>query len=258
MTVLSAEALGVRTREGTDLLADVSLRVDAGETVLVCGPPGGGKTVLVKALRGLLDDRTDLEVAGSVDRAGDVGVVFQRPATQLVRRVVRRDVAFGLENRGVDPETIEARIERHAAALGATSLLDRAVADLSGGETTVVALLGSLVVEPDVLLLDEPVATLDHRNTRLVLDAVDRLRRGGTAVVVAEHDVRDLLDRADRVLLLASGRVGTRGPPADVLEDLDAAGVKLPFATSVGLARRRAGEDVEVPLSDGVFEVGRP
>ncbi len=258
MTVLAADSLGVRAADGTPLLADVSLSVSRGETVLVCGPPGGGKTLLAKALRGLLDDRDDLRVSGSVRREGTTGFVFQRPAAQLVRRVVRHDVAFGLENRGLPVDEITTRIERYADVLDAEPLLDREVRDLSGGETAKVALLGSLVTRPDVLILDEPIAALDHRNTTLVLDAIDRLRETGTAVVITEHDVRDLLARADRVVLLSGGRVAADGPPPDRLRDLRAAGVKLPFATAVALARRDAGEDVPVPTSDDPIEVDRP
>lgn len=258
MTLLAAESLHVRAADGSELLKDVSITVSEGETVLVCGPPGCGKTLLVKALRGLLDDRRDLRVSGTVTRDGSIGFMFQRPATQLVRRIVRQDVAFGLENRGVPTEVIEARIDRYSGVLEAESLLDREVKDLSGGETAKVALLGSLVTEPDVLILDEPVATLDHRNTQLVLNAIDTLRQTGMAVVVAEHDLRDLLVRADRLLLLSEGRLVAQGQPGDHLADLRATGVKLPFATEVGVSLRAAGENVDVPLSNGSIEVGPP
>lgn len=250
MTVLEAESLSVTAADGTSILEDVDLAVDAGETVLVCGGPGAGKTILLKALKGLLDERTDLAVAGTVRRNGTVGFVFQRPGVQLVRQHVRDDVAFGLENRGVAVATIRERIDTYAALLEAEDLLERRVRDLSRGEEAKAALLGCLVTDPDVVVLDEPLSALDHPNTRLVLEAIDRLRDRGTAVVVSEHDLRDLLPRGDRVVLLADGAVDDRGRPRELASALRAAGVKLPVVTEVALERGASGSDVPVSTDD--------
>lgn len=239
MTVLSAASLSVTAADGTTLLDDVSLDVDTGEVVLVCGPSGSGKTLLVKALKGLLDGRDDLAVSGRVDRGGAIGYVGQTPRAQLVRRRVRHDVAFGPENRGVPPGEIRDRVERAARTLDATALLDRGTRDLSGGEATIVALLGALAMEPAAVVLDEPLATLDHRNTQLVLDALDHLAAGDAGIVVAEHDVRDLLDRGDHALLLDDGRVHRSGAPASMSRDLHRAGVTVPFDDAVTAERSR-------------------
>lgn len=252
MTALAADGCSVRTVDGETLLADVSLTVDPGETVVVAGPSGAGKTVLTKALGGLLDGRPNLRATGSVDRPDDVGFLFQNPHTQLVRRTVAHDVAFGLENRGVPREAIHERIDEWADRLDAARFLDREVDELSRGETAVVALLGSLVTEPDLVILDEPLAPLDHPNRRLVLAAIESLQAAGAALLVTEHDLRDLLPSADRIVALEAGRVVDRGAPRAVLPTLRRLGCRLPFGTAVALERGVAPE--AVPLETGPME----
>lgn len=253
MTVLAAADLSVRAADGSPLLRDVSMSVDAGETALICGRPGSGKTLLVKALKGLLDDKPGLSVEGSVTGEADIGYVFQSPRTQLVRRTVRRDAAFGLENRGVSPAEIEERIAAHADRLDAEALLDRRVDELSGGEAAKAALLGVLVTDPEVVILDEPLARLDLPNTRLLVDALDGLRDAGTAVIIAEHDLRDLLGRADRVTLLRKGTVAASGSPDRIVRDLADAGVRLPFRLEVEIAR--SAPDAEVAITSDALGV---
>lgn len=252
MTLLATDDLSVRTTDGAILLEGVSLSLDRGETVVVAGPAGSGKTSLTKAIGGLLASRPNLETTGSVKRPDTVGYLFQNPRTQLVRRTVRHDVAFALENRGVPRDEMERRIETWADRLNATSFLDREVEGLSRGETAIVAMLGSLVTEPDLMVMDEPLAPLDYRNTRLVLGAIETLRDRGSTLLVTEHDLRDVLSLAERVVVLEDGRVTGRGPPPAQLQRLRRSGVTLPFATRVGLERGQSPETV--PLSTGPEE----
>lgn len=251
MTVL--EAVDLSVHDGTQpLVSDVSLSIGPGETVLLAGPSGSGKTLLGRALGGVLADQTGLAVSGTVHRHGEVGFLFQNPRTQLVRRGVTQDIAFGLENHGVPPAEIEATIRQWARRLDATHLLGRSVEDLSRGETAVVALLGTLVVDPDLVILDEPLAPLDDRNRRVVLEILDDLQQGDTSLLVTEHDARDLLHRVDRAILLDGGEVRRRGSPRALAPSLYDAGVRLPFETSVAIERGLSdgalplpGEEVE-------------
>ncbi len=248
MSVVAVEELSVRKSDETLLLTDVSLSVGSGETVLLAGQSGSGKTLLGTAIAGLLSDRPSIVMEGDVARNGSVGMLFQNPRTQLVRERVRADVAFGLENRGVNPERIHDRIDTWAGRLDASHLLDREIHALSRGETTLVALLGTLVTEPDLIVLDEPLASLDARNRRLVLEAIEELN-GDTGLLVAEHDVTELLELADRAVLLEGGEIRASGSPRTVVGSLREAGIKLPFATAVALKRGDPPESV--PLSGG-------
>lgn len=248
MSVLTVEELTVRGSDETALVRDVSLSIDAGETVLLAGPSGSGKTLLGTAIAGLLAEQPGLSVSGQRTSEGAVGLLMQNPRRQLVRERVRADVAFGLENRGVEPARIHDRIEMWTDRLSVTHLLDRKIDSLSRGETTLVALLGALVTDPDLMVLDEPLASLDDRNRRLVIDAIETLH-GETALLVAEHDATALLDRVDSVVLLEAGQVDASGPPRELLQPLSEAGVKLPFATAVALARGEPPDSI--PLTEG-------
>lgn len=250
MTVLSASGLSVERSGGGRLISEVSLSITPGEMVLLAGPSGSGKTLLGKALGGLLDSRPGLEVSGSVTRNGHIGFLFQNPRAQLVRREVRQDIAFGLENLGTDPSDIDATIREWASRLDATEFLTRDIEGLSRGETAVVALLGALVTEPDLLIFDEPLAPLDRRNRHLVLSVLDELRERETTMLVAEHDARGLLDRADRVLLLADGEISNRGTPRELAQDLREVGIRLPYGTAVAL--ERGIEPTTLPLASEI------
>ena len=246
MSVLAARDLSVTGPDGETLLGDLSLSIDAEETVLLAGGSGSGKSLLGLALGGLLDNRPSLSATGEISRTGSVGVLFQDPRTQLVRERVRSDVAFGLENRGAAPAEIHERIDAWARRLEVRHLLDRRIRALSRGERTLVALLGLLVTEPDVIVLDEPLAALDATNRELVLDTIDDLR-GDHSLLVTEQHVSPLLTRVDRVLVLEAGEIAAAGSPRDVLPTLQRTGVRLPFGTRVALER---GEPLEqVPLS---------
>lgn len=219
--------LSVKTHEGKLLLNGLNLHIKKGETTLICGEPGSGKTLLLKAIKELLSD--GLAVEGSIKKNGKIGIVFQEPEKQIVRRNVRSDVAFELENSALPVDEMKSRIKKYSSMLKADHLLDRNIDELSHGEVTKVAILSTIVSEPDVILLDEPLSPLDYRNQMLVLDCIEKLKEEGMTILIAEHDIRDLYEKSDRIVLLKDGNLIGSGEPDSMLGSLVMSGIKLPF-----------------------------
>jgi energy-coupling factor transporter ATP-binding protein EcfA2 len=184
----------------TEALHDVSVALEEGETVALLGPSGSGKSTLIRALAGLVPHfhggrfTGTVEVAGldtrcarPADLAAAVATVFQDPEDQVVMAIAANEVAFGLENLGIAPGEIWARVDEALAALDSLHLRDRRTAELSAGELQRVCLAGALAVGPRLVLLDEPTSQLDPTTAGLLLAEVERtvrpraLRRAGPA-----------------------------------------------------------------------------
>jgi biotin transport system ATP-binding protein len=155
-------------------------------------------------------------------------MVVQEPRDQVVASTVGADVAFGPENLGLERAEIERRVDDALAAVNLEGRKDGRVDELSGGELARVAIAGALAMEPAHLVLDEPLAGLDATAREAVLDRLAALAASGTGVIVVSHDLADLIEPADRIVLLADGAVVRDGPPGEVLEALPAFGVRAP------------------------------
>jgi biotin transport system ATP-binding protein len=136
-----------------------------------------------------------------------VAMVFQRPRDQFVAATVGEDVAFGPENLGLEREEIDRRVDRALAAVNMRGREADRIDELSGGEQARIAIAGTLAMEPSHLVLDEPFAGLDQPARESVLTHLDELHASGTGIVVVTHDLRDLLERADRLLALRDGQL---------------------------------------------------
>ncbi|MGA8047078.1 MAG: ATP-binding cassette domain-containing protein [Dermatophilaceae bacterium] len=211
------------------MLRDLDLVIEPGERVLLVGPSGSGKSTLLRALAGLLETADAGERTGSMSidghppgaRPGEVGLVLQEPGAGLVASTVGRDVSFGLENVGAGPGTMPGRARAALDAVGLHMALEVPTASLSGGETQRLALAGAVVMEPSVLLLDEPTAMLDPVSAaavrRVVTEVVERER---LTTVVVEHLLEEWLPFASRIVVLdAGGRIIADGEPAQVLAE---------------------------------------
>jgi len=207
---------------GVNALRDVDLEVAEGELITVLGPSGSGKTTLLRIIAGLdaatsgtvrFDGRV---VDGCPPRLRNVAMVFQ-DAALYPHLTVRGNLAFGPTQRGAGRNEVTRRVERTAAVLGLTGLLDRLPHSLSGGEQRRVALGRAIVIEPACTLYDEPLAGLDAALSRRLRGEVKALHRqlGRTAVYVT-HDQAEALALGDRVAVMAAGRVRQVGTPDEV------------------------------------------
>jgi energy-coupling factor transporter ATP-binding protein EcfA2 len=208
-------------------LAGVSLELRAGEVVALLGPSGSGKSTLLRALAGLVPHfhggrfEGSVSVAGRDTRrvrpaelAGTVASVFQDPEDQIVMTVVANEVAFGLENLGVNPAAIWPRVHEALAAVDAANLTRRRTPELSGGELQRVCLASALALAPRLLLVDEPTSQLDPEAAETFLA---RVSAPDTTVVLSEQRIARALAVADRVLFLEGGRLLLDAPRAAAL-----------------------------------------
>ncbi|HEX9797125.1 MAG TPA: ABC transporter ATP-binding protein [Anaerolineales bacterium] len=248
-------------------LADITLQIKAGEFVAVVGANGAGKSTLLYALAGFVphfyggdfDGRLrvlghDVAADGPASVVGQVGLVFQDPFNQIsgARFTVREEIAFGLENLNVARAQMDERIDRALALAGLEGLGDRSPFALSGGQQQRLALASIVVMEPELLVLDEPTSQLDPVGTRQVFEALDRLTgERGTTIVIAEHKLEWVAAFADRVVVLDDGRIVEDAPPdqALVADETTRPGLGQTRYTRAGrLARQRGLIPADRPL----------
>ncbi len=214
-----------RYPDGTVGLAGVDVTVGRGERVALLGANGAGKSTLLELLGGLRDPdggrRRYFGTTGDPDAVRDrVSTLTQDPADYLFNPTVREDIEYGPAQLSVPAEEAERRVEALAERLGLTDLLDRPPFRLSGGERRRAALASALAVEPDLLLLDEPVANVDAENSAATLDLLAELHADGVATVVSTPDPSLVPHVADRVYLLdRQGTVAAAGPVDEVVTD---------------------------------------
>ncbi|MCD9022657.1 ABC transporter ATP-binding protein [Cohnella silvisoli] len=215
-------------------LSELSLSVPSGEFVVLCGPSGSGKSTLLRLLKRevspggrmsgvIMLDQLPIQDWPARELAGLVGLVMQNPDNQLVVDTVEHELAFGLENFGLGREAMRRRMAEMAGFFGLEPLLDRKTDELSGGQKQTVNLAAVLMLQPRVLLLDEPLAQLDPLAARELLGMIKRLNEEwGITVIMSEHRIDDLLPLADRVVRMELGRIAFNGNARDyVLEAWD-------------------------------------
>lgn len=239
-------------------LSSISLHVSKGEFVGLVGPSRAGKSTLLLAMAGFVPhfyggeltgrvavDGLDLATRTPTELAGRIGLVFQDPFNQITgaRFTVREEIAFGLENLGIEREEMKSRIRSALRLMDMAELADRSPYELSGGQQQRLALASVLAMEPRVLLLDEPTSQLDPAGTREVFRALAHLvAERELTVVVAEQKLEWMVQAADRVAVIKEGLLVGIGEPGMVLGDpsiLDDSMPRTQYTQAALLARRR-------------------
>jgi energy-coupling factor transport system ATP-binding protein len=256
---LLVEQLSFRYRTAAaPSLAEVDLTAAPGELLLVAGGSGSGKSTLLRCLNGLIPRSYSGERSGRIAIAGRnpddlslaqlaqlVGTLLQDPDRQIVASYVERQAAFGPENLGWPRERIRAAVDTILAQLRIEHLRGRETLNLSGGERQKVALAGVLAMNPQLLLLDEPLASLDPASAREALGLFRELADGGRTVGLVEHRIEEALHAAPaRTLFLRGGRAVFLGPTDQFVGLADPDEVKLPAGAAL---RRLGGAAAEPP-----------
>ena len=243
--------------EVSHALKGVSLDIKEGDFVAILGHNGSGKSTFAKLMNGILLP-TDGTVYISKMRTDDeehlwdvrktAGMVFQNPDNQIIGNVVEEDVGFGPENMGVPTEEIWARVDKSLEAVGMTAYRLQSPNKLSGGQKQRVAIAGIIAMQTGCIVLDEPTAMLDPRGRREVFDTVRRLNREmGITVLFVTHFMDEAV-KADRVIIIDSGRLCLDGTPREVFSQTDVlrrCGLDVPQSTE--LCHRLIEKGIDLP-----------
>lgn len=233
-------------------IQSISLDLLPGQVMLVAGSSGSGKTTLMRAINGLIPRTYRGEISGTIEIFGqpvetmsmaelsqNVGTLLQDPERQIVGSHVLNEVAFGLENLGWPREKILARVDEVLEYLGILYLRDRETFALSGGEKQKVALAGVLAMQPRILLLDEPLASLDPASAQEALQVFRRLADDGIAVMLVEHRVEDVLSiNPEHVIYMDEGKIAYSGDVDGLQQVVDYSRIKLPAPVIMQRARQ--------------------
>jgi cobalt/nickel transport system ATP-binding protein len=245
--------------DGTVGMHDIDFSVYPDEVVALVGGNGAGKSTLLEHLNAtLVPDDGELVVDGTsitednkAHARREVGFVFQDADTQLVAPTVLDDVMFGLQNYGVPGDEARARAREALATVDAGHLEDRIPHYLSGGEKRLVGLAGVLVLEPSVVVLDEPLAGLDPERSQLVADRIEGIHEDGISVVLSTHDLEFAAEVADRVCVMVDGNVVGSGTPRAVFyDDALLADANLLPPSTVRVARDAGLGATEQPVTE--------
>ena len=232
-------------------LNDVSFQVKKGEWLSIVGHNGSGKSTTVRLIDGLLEAESgDIIISGDKltaenvwEKRRQIGMVFQNPDNQFVGATVEDDVAFGLENQGLDYDLMVERVQQALEFVSMQDFKEREPARLSGGQKQRVAVAGVVALRPDIIILDEATSMLDPEGRLDLIQTVKKIKDSNQLTVISiTHDL-DEIALSDRVLVMKEGQVESTATPRELFsrEDLEELGLDQPFVNQVKAALRQSG-----------------
>lgn len=248
-------------------LDDVSFQIKTGEFVGITGPAGAGKSTLVLCINGIIPHFQAGDYQGKVLINGQdtfetacaeisrkVGSVFQDPEAQMVAPTVEDEIAFGLENFGIEPVIIEERIKEALSFIGISHLRDRSTTELSGGQKQRVEIAAAVALRPEILVLDEPTSELDPIGTMEVFEVLKELNeRYRMTIIVVEQKINILMEYIERLLILNNGSLVTDRTPREIISEpeiLTQVGLKPPPVSELAYLLKKKGlYHEELPLT---------
>ena len=244
-----------------DVLKNFNLTIEKGSFVAILGHNGSGKSTTAKLINGIniaqsgeviVDGQKVVDDETIFDIRRKVGMVFQNPDNQIVSSIVEEDVAFGVENLGVEPEEIRKRVDNALKTVGMYEYRLKAPNKLSGGQKQRVAVAGIIAMKPMCIVLDEPTAMLDPSGRKEVLSTIKKLNKeDGITIVLITHYMEEVID-ADRVFVMDAGKIMMEGTPRQIfsnVEHLKELRLDVPQVTELAYELKKAG----VPLPDGIL-----
>lgn len=244
----------------TDVVKNVSFRVEKGSYTSIIGHNGSGKSTIAKLIIGLLEksegeiiiDGIPLNEQTVSQVRGKVGIVFQNPDNQFIGSTVRDDIAFGLENHQVKQQDMDEIINHFASEVGMSDYLENEPTRLSGGQKQRVAIAGVLAMRPDILILDEATSMLDPKGKEEVNALVDEIHREHNMTIISiTHDIEEVV-KSDYVFVMNEGEFVMQGKPEDVLlhaQTLIDIDLDVPFTVKMSLALKKHGINIDEPMN---------
>lgn len=230
--------------KGKNIIENASLDIIKGAITLITGRNGSGKSVLLRLIKGLLQPSSGSIIIDDKDlsrhpnkRNKKVALVFQDADIQIVGQTVKRDLLFGLENLNVPLEEQQKRINHFVDLLNLEELLDKRPRSLSGGEKRRLAIASSLVMHPQILMLDEPFANLDYEGIKQVLKSLLLLEEQGTTIIVATHEIEKVAAHSLMTIILDDKKVVVQEATEIALDKVEKYGIRRPMANGLPIAK---------------------